>query len=329
MSAPAERAPQQPNWRGAPMATQQYVRHHRWERPAIIGFLGATKRSAWSEFIPAFEGRLQELGWIPGHNLEIDYQWAKGRPDLYEKIVRGFVDRGVDVIVTAGTPAVAAAMRATKAVPIVFASAGDPVHTGLVRSLAHPGGNVTGVSNGQTELAGKRLDLLRQAVPGLHSLALMGNGASRNVQLEMNEVEKKARRLKIGVIRHDVRREPQIASAIKQMKDEADALYICTDPFATHYSVSINTLAAGAGLPTMHAFPHQVESGGLLSYGPDFHDLFHDAADIVDRILRGAKPGDIPVRQEKRSKLALNLNTAKALAMKIPSRIRRRAEASQ
>lgn len=308
------------------MAARGYIKHQRWERPATIGFLGATKQSAWSEFIPSFEQRLRELGWIDGHNLEIDYRWADGRPDRYGKIAKAFVDRGVDVIVTAGTPAVAAAKKATKATPIVFATAGDPVRSGLVRSLAHPGGNVTGLSNGQTDLAGKRLDLLREAVPGLHQLAILGNPASENVRLEMDALQKAARKLGIGTAIVKVGKEPQIAAAIKRLKGKADALYVCTDPFVTHHRVTINTLAMSAGLPTMQAFRHHIESGGLISYGPDFRDMFGQSADLVDKVLRGTKPADIPVKQDKKCELVVNLNTAKALGLNIPRGIRRRAD---
>jgi putative ABC transport system substrate-binding protein len=309
------------------MTAGTYIKRQPWERPATIGFLGATKQSAWGEFIPPFEQRLRELGWIDGHNLEIDYHWADGQPDRYGKIAKGFADRGVDVIVTAGTPAVAAAKKATRAIPIVFAAAGDPVRTGLVRSLARPGGNVTGLSNGQTDLAGKRLELLQQAVPRLHKLAILGNRGSHNVRLEMDALHKKARRLGIETVTVDVRKEPQIAPAIKRLKGNADALYVCTDPFVTHHRISINTLAAGAGLPTMQAFRHHIESGGLISYGPDFREMFGSAADLVDKILRGAKPADLPVKQEKKCELVVNLNTARALGLTIPRRVRRRADA--
>jgi putative ABC transport system substrate-binding protein len=309
------------------MTVHGYVKHQRWERPATIGFLGATKHSAWSEFITPFEKRLREQGWIDGYNLEIDYRWADGQADRYGKIAKGFVDRGVDVIVTAGTPAVAAAKRATKAIPIVFATAGDPARTGLVRSLAHPGGNVTGLSNGQTDLAGKRLELLRETVPGLHTVAILGNRASDNVRLEMDAVQKHARKLGLETVIRDIRREPQIAPAITGMRDKAEALYVCTDPFVTHHRNAINTLAAGAGLPTMHAFRHHAEAGGLMSYGPDFRDLFREAADIVDKVLRGAKPADIPVKLEKKCELVVNLHTAKALGLRLPKGVRRRASA--
>ena len=309
------------------MATGGYVKQQGWHRPATIGFLGATKHSAWSEFITPFEHRLRELGWIDGHNLHIDYRWADGQSNRFGTIAKQFVDGGVDVIVTAGTTAVAAAKKATKTIPIVFATAGDPARTGLVHSLAHPGGNVTGLSNGQTDLAGKRLDLLRKAVPGLHTLAIVGNCAGQNVKLEMEAAQKAARKLRIDTVTRDMRREPDIASAIRSLKGKADALYVCTDPFATHYRVAINTLATGAKLPTMHAFRHHIEAGGLMSYGPDFRDLFHDAADIVDKILRGAKPAEIPVRLEKRCELVINPHTAKALGLSLPKSIKSRAAA--
>ena len=308
------------------MATLGFVKQERWERPAVIGFFGATKHSAWSEFVPPFEHRLRQLGWIDGHNLEIDFRWADGRADRYGKTAEGLAGRGVDVILTAGTPAVVAAKRATKSIPIVFAAAGDPVGTGLVRSLAKPGGNVTGISNGQTALAAKRLDLLKDAVPGLNELAILGNRGSQNVQLEMAAVQKHARKLKINTILLDVRDEAQLAPAIKRAAEKAQALYVCTDPFVTHHRVGINTMAAGAGLPTMHAFRHHAEAGGLMSYGPDFRDLFHQAADIVDRILRGSEPADIPVKLATNPELVVNLHTAKALGMRLPKSIRRRAD---
>jgi putative ABC transport system substrate-binding protein len=313
------------------MATDGYVKQQGWHRPATIGLLGATKESAWNDFVPAFERRLRQLGWVDGDNLEIDYRWADGQADRYGKIAKQFVDRGVDVIVTAGTAPVAAAMKVTKKIPIVFASAGDPVRTKLVRSLARPGGNVTGLSNGQTDLAGKRLALLCKAVPALQkshgrsgkagrgsqTLAVLGNRASKNADLEMDAVKKAARKLRIGnVIECNIRREADIGPAIKSLQGKADALYVCTDPFVTNHRIAINMLAAGAGLPTMHAFRHHSEDGGLMSYGPDFCDLFRDAADIVDLILRHKKsPAEIPVRVVTKCTYHHNPHTARALKM--------------
>jgi putative ABC transport system substrate-binding protein len=309
------------------MAEHGYVKQQRWERPATIGFLGATKHSAWSDFVPHFEQRLRELGWIDGHNLEIDYRWADGHANRYKQIAQAFAGRGVDIIVTAGTSAVLAAKSATKSIPIVFATAGDPVRTGLVHSLARPGGNVTGLSNGQTDLAHQRLDLLHEALPEMHVLAILGNRDCHNVRLEMDALQKRARKLGISTVIINVRREPEIAPAIKRLRGKTEALYVCTDPFVTHHRVTINSLAMSAGLPTMQAFRHHIESGGLISYGPDFRDMFGQAADFVDKILRGTNPAILPVKEEKKHKLVINLNTAKALGLKIPNRVRRRAEA--
>jgi len=309
------------------MTSRDYTKQQHWAKPATVGFLGATTYSAWSEFISAFEQRLHDLGWVNGHNLEIIYRWADGRPDHYQQITQELVEAGADIIVTSGTPAVIAAKKATKKVPIVFAAAGDPVQTGLVANLTRPGGNVTGMSNGQTDLAGKRLDELHKAIPGLKRLAIVGNRANHVVRLEMEELQKRARKLKIDVVTKDIRDAATIPSTIKKLKGNVDAIYVCTDPLLTRHMTSINILAASAGLPTMHAFRDYVESGGLLSYGPDFRHHFQHAADLADKILRGEKAGDLPIKQNKDYELVVNLNTAKALGLAIPKGVRRRAKA--
>jgi putative ABC transport system substrate-binding protein len=288
--------------------------------------LGATTHTVWSAFVAAFEHRLRELGWINGSNIVIEYRWAEGRQERYAKIADGFVRDEVDLIVTSGTAPTIAAKNATAAIPIVFAAAGDPVGTKLVASLARPGRNVTGLSNGQTNLGRTRLELLRAVVPDLQRLAILGNRGTHNVRLEMDQVRNRARRLKIETVICDTRNAAQIAPAIKRLKGKADALYVCTDPLITHYRISINTLAASAKLPTMHAFRDYVEAGGLISYGPDFRELFSRAADLVDKILHGTKPADIPVKLQKKCELVVNLTTARALGLTIPKRIRGRAE---
>ncbi len=308
------------------MTSRAFTLHHSWVRPVIIGFLGATTHTVWSAFVAAFEHRLRELGWINGSNIVIDYRWAEGRQERYARIAEGFVRDKVDVIVTSGTAPTIAARDSTAAIPIVFAAAGDPVGTRLVASLARPGRNVTGLSNGQTGLARARLDLLRAVVPDLQRLAILGNRGSHNVRLEMDRVQSRARRLKIETVICDTRKSAQIAPAIKRLKGNADALYVCTDPLITHHRISINTLAASARLPTMHAFREYVEAGGLMSYGPDFRDLFSRAADLVDKILHGIKPADIPVKLQKKCELVVNLTTAHTLGLAIPKRIRGRAE---
>jgi putative tryptophan/tyrosine transport system substrate-binding protein len=233
----------------------------------------------------------------------------------------------VDVIVTAGTAAVVAAKQATSVVPIVFAVAGDPVGTGLVASLARPGGNTTGLSLQTTDVIGKRLELLREVAPGLGRLAIMANIASPVVVLEMHEVQATARTLGLEVATSEIRRAEDITPAVDALKGRADALYVVADPLVTTNRIRINTLALGARLPTMHGQQDNVEAGGLISYGANFPDLYRRAADYVDKILRGAKPADIPVERPTRFDLVVNLTTAKALGLTVPATLLARADA--
>ena len=283
-----------------------------------IGFLGATTPTVWSSFVAAFLQRLRELGWIDGYNLAIEYRWAEGREDRYNDFAAELVRLKVDVIVTGGTSAVIAAKQATSVIPIVFATAGDPVGTGLVASLSHPGGNVTGLSNQQTDLAGQRLELLLEVVPGVRRVALMGNVSSPNVHLEMDAVEASARKLNLETLRIEVKTAEEIIPGVESISGRADALYVCTDPLITMDQVRINTMAISERLPTINAFRQYVDAGALLSYGPNFADLFRRAGDFVDKILHGSKPGDLPVEQPVKFDLAVNLTTAKALGLKIP-----------
>ena len=283
-----------------------------------IGFLGTTTPTIWSANVAAFLQRLLELGWADGRNIAIEYRWAAGRDDHHAALAAELVHRNVDVIVTAGTTAVIAVKRATARVPIVFAAAGDPVRTGLVASLSHPGSNVTGLSNLQTDLGGRRLELLGEVVPGLKRVAILGNVDSPLIALEMTGVEAAAVKLGLATSRFEVRTAEAIGPAFDAIKGVADALYVCSDPFLTTHRVRINTLAIGAKLPTMNSFREYVVAGGLLSYGPNFPDLFRRSGDFVDKILRGAKPADIPVEQPLKFDLVINNTTAKALGMTIP-----------
>lgn len=291
-----------------------------------IGFLGATTPSVWSAFVDAFLQRLRELGWIDGRNIAIAYRWAEGREDRYAEIAAEFVRLKVDVIVTAGTAAVIAAKQATSVIPIVFAAAGDPVGTGLVASLARPGGNVTGLSVEQTDLGGYRLQLLHEVIPGLRRVAIMGNVDSPNVVLEINAVQAAAAKLGLETLRLEVRTTEDIAPGIMSLKGKADGLYVCTDPLMTTNRVSISTLAISEKLPTMIAFRAFVEAGSLMSYGANFPDLFGRAGDFVDKILRGTKPADIPVEQPVKFDFIINLTTAKALGLTIPESFLIRAD---
>jgi putative ABC transport system substrate-binding protein len=264
---------------------------------------------------------LRELGWIEARNIAIEYRWAEGRTDRAAEIASEFVRRKVDVIVTWGTAPVIAAKRATAVIPIVFATAGDPVATGLVASLARPGGNVTGLSNQTADLAGKRLELLREIIPDLRRLAILSNIASPIGVLEMGEVQAAARTLGLEVLPLEIRRAEDIAPAFESLKGRAQALYVVSEPLVGSNRVRINTLALDARLPTFHGLREYVETGGLMSYGPNTPDLFRRSADIVDKILRGAKPSDIPVEQPTRFDLVVNLTTAKALGLTMPDKL--------
>jgi len=269
--------------------------------------------------------RLREHGWIDGRNIAIEYRWAEGRTERFAEIAAELVRRKVDVIVTSGG-AVVAAKQATSVIPIVFPMAPDPVSSGLVASLARPGGNVTGLSIQSTELATKRLELIREVVPGLRRLAIMGNAGSPATVLEMSEVQAAARKLGLEVEILEIRRAEDIAPAFESLRDRADALYIGADSLVGANRIRINTLTLGARLPTIYNSREYVELGGLLSYGPSYPDLFRRAAEFVDKILRGAKPGDIPVEQPTKFELIVNQTTAKALGLKIPEAFLLRAD---
>ena len=300
----------------------------RAQQPAklpTIGFLGTAAASAWGPWTAAFVQRLHELGWIEGRTVEIQYRWAEGRSERWAEIAAEFVRLKVDVIVTGGNAAVAA-KQASSAVPIVFALVDDPVGLGLIASLARPGGNVTGLSIQNPDLAGKRVELLREVVPGLRRLAIMANVELPSAASEMREVQTAARMLGLDAATFPIRRAEDIAPAFEALKGSADALYIVGDGLVITHRVRINTLALIARLPTIYPVREYVDAGGLMSYGPNFPDQFRRAADYVDKILRGAKPGEIPVEQPTKFDLVINLTTAKALGLTIPESFLLRAD---
>jgi putative ABC transport system substrate-binding protein len=287
-------------------------------RVPTIGFLGSSTASAVNPWVAAFVQRLRELGWIEGRTVAIEYRWAAGRNERFAEIAVEFVRLKVDVIVTSGAPPVIAAKRATSVIPIVFAAAGDPVGNALVASLSRPGGTVTGLSIQGTDLAGKRLELLREVVPDLRRLGILANVGAPGAVLEMNEVRTTARALGLEVHTLEIRRVEEIAPAFETIKGRPNVLYVCIDPLVSTYRTQINTLALGARLPTMYAIREFVDAGGLMSYGPNFPDLFRRAAELVDKVLRGIKPSDIPVEQPTKFDLVVNLKTAKALGLDVP-----------
>jgi putative ABC transport system substrate-binding protein len=301
----------------------------RAQQPAnlpTIGFLVAGTPSSHGRWAAALVQRLRELGWIEGRTITIEYRWAEGSRERAAEIAAEFVRLKVDVIVTSATVVVIAAKQATSVIPIVFAAASDPVGTGLVASLARPGGNVTGLSLQFTDLAGKRLELLRAVLPDLRRLAILANASSPATALEVAEVQAMARTFGLEVAAPEVRQTEDIAPAFEALKGRVEALYVVNDPLVDTNRVRINTLALAARLPTLHGDREHVAAGGLMSYGASFTDLFRRAGDLVDKILHGAKPADIPVEQPTKFDLVINLITAQALGLTIPPTLLARAD---
>jgi putative ABC transport system substrate-binding protein len=291
-----------------------------------IGFLGAASPEIAGPWVSAFVRRLHELGWDEGRNVSIDYRWAEARSERYSEIAADFSGRKVDVIVTWASAPTLAAKRATTTIPIVFAAQMDPVGVGVVTSLARPGGNVTGMSIQQTDTAGKRIELLREVVPKLARLAVMANSGAPGAMIEMHEVVTTARTLGLEPTPIEVRQADEVFLAIESLKRRADALYVATDPLIFSNRARINAMAQAELLPTIYGGREYVDAGALMSYGPNWSDLFRHAAEQVDKILRGTKPADIPVEQPTKFDLILNLKTAKAIGLDLPPSLLARAD---
>jgi putative ABC transport system substrate-binding protein len=285
-----------------------------------IGLLGSATASSQAAWVAAFVRRLRELGWIEGRNIRIEQRWAEGQRERHAEFAAEFVRLNVDVIFAMGTEAALAAKEATQTIPIVFPVAGDPVANGIVASLARPGGNVTGLSNLAADLAAKRIELAREIVPGLRRMAILFNAASPNAILEMQEFEAARRSVSLeDTALLEIRRSEDIAPALQSLQGRANALYVVGDPLMNFNRVRINTFALVARLPTIFVQREYVEAAGLMSYGASYPDLNRRAADYVDKILRGAKPADLPVEQPTKFELVINLVTAQALGLTVPA----------
>jgi putative ABC transport system substrate-binding protein len=293
------------------------------KRPTI-GLLGADA-AAWSPWTAAFVERLRALGWLDGRTIAIEYRWSEGSPERVTEIAAEFIRMKVDVIVASGS-AVPAVKEMTAAIPIVFPVAADPVGTGAVASLVRPGGNVTGLSVQQSDLAGKRIELLREVVPYLRRLAILAHVGLPDAVLEMGEVRAAARALSVGVATLEIRQARDIGPAFEALKPQADALYVVQEALVNANRTRIITLALGARLPTIFGSRDHVQAGALMSYGPNFPDLFRRTAELVDKILRGTKPANIPVEQPTKFDLVVNLTTAKVLGLTIPETFLSRAD---
>jgi putative tryptophan/tyrosine transport system substrate-binding protein len=304
---------------GAAAAWPVAARAQRLDRLPIIGYLGVDAAS-WSPWTAPFIERLRQLGWSEGRTVAIEYRWSEGRSERIVEIAAEFVRQKVDVIVTYGG-AVAALKQVTATIPIVFAIAIDPIGSGLVASLSRPGGNVTGLSVQQGDIATKRLELLHELVPGLRRLAIMFDAGYPASVRENDEVQVAAGTFGLAVMPHGILRAEDISPAFDAFKSQADALYVCEDALVDANRAQIAMSALSARLPTIFISRAMVIVGGLMAYGPNFPDLFRRAADHVDKILRGAKPGDLPVEQPIKFDFILNLKTATTLGLTIPDKL--------
>jgi putative ABC transport system substrate-binding protein len=311
---------------GASVAWPLAVHAQQQAKLPTIGFLGANTALSQRPSTDAFVQRLSELGWIDGRTVAIEYRWAQGRFERASPLAAELIQLKVDVLVTYATPNVVAAKRATSVIPIVFAAAGDPVGTGLVESLSRPGGNITGLSLQSSDLAGKRLQLMREVIPNLGRVAFMAGSGNPNTAKEVAEFQTAAQTLGLEVTRYDITQADDISPVIQGLKGRADAIYVETAPLMATNRHRINTLALGARLPTFAGSREFAEASGLMSYGPNFADLFRRAGDFVDRILRGTKPADLPVEQPTKFDLVINLAAAKGLGLAIPPMLIARAD---
>ena len=302
---------------GAAVLRPLAVRAQRPGDVPSIAFLGVDD-STWNPRTSAFVQRLRELGWIDGRTVVIQYYWTQGRAERVVELAAEILPQKIDVIVTYGG-AVTALKQATAVIPIVFAVANDPIGSGLIASLSRPGGNVTGLSLEVTEIAGKRLQLLHEVVPHLRRLAVLFDVGYSASELQMGEVQKAAHMLGVEVEPTKIRRAEDIALSFEALKSQkVDALYVVENSLIQASGRQIAAFALSVRLPTVFGARDQVQAGGLMSYGPKYLDLFRRAAEIVNKILRGAKPGDIPVEEPTNFELVINLKTAEVLGLTVP-----------
>ena len=309
---------------GATVAWPLAARAQQARRPTI-GFVGNGTPSSSAFLIAPFVERLRELGWVEGRNVTIEYRWTDGNPQRAAEIAAEFVRMKVDVIHTTGNEVSLEVKKVTSVIPIVFGVAGDPVGTGLVASLARPGGNVTGLSNQLPDAAGKRIEILREVVPGLRRLAIMAHVNPLSA-LDVDEAKTAAKTLSLDATTIAIREQEDIARAFDSLKGSADALYVVNSNFLNPRRMQIIPFVLVARLPAIFASRQWVEAGGLLSYGTNVANLFRRSGDYVDRILRGTKPADLPVEQPTKFDLTINLSTAKALGLDISPTLRARAD---
>ncbi len=292
-----------------------------------IGLLSGLRSSPMPPAIEAFRQGFRDLGYVEGQNVVVEYRWAEGKDDRYAPLAAELVALGVDVIVAQGTQAAIAAKQATNTIPIIVGGAADLVGEGLVASLARPGGNVTGFTNIDPDLSAKRLQLLRDAFPKVALVAVLYHGNAGGDQEELRETHTAAKTLRVQIQPLHVLEPDQFQRAYTAMtKERADALIIFSGSFTGVHRTTLLDLAAKIRIPTMCGNPAWSEAGVLISYGPGQRDQWRRAATYVDKILKGAKPADLPVQQPMKFELVINLKTAKQIGVTIPPNVLARAD---
>jgi putative ABC transport system substrate-binding protein len=304
-----------------PLSAQQPAKVPR------IGFLGNSTATLEAHLVGPFRDGLRDLGYEEGRNIVIEYRWAEGRYDRFPALIAELIALKVDVIVTAGTPASLAVKKATSSIPLVMVAVGDPVATGLVASLARPGGNITGVTSIAAEIEGKRLELLREVVPELSHIAVLWNAASPIQVIQEKETRAAAQVLGMKMLSLGVRTREEIEDAFAAIvRERPGALFVLADRLFLHHRTRIMDFAVQHRLPGVHAYRELVEVGGLMSYGPSYADMHQRAAIYVDKILKSEKPADLPVERPVKFVLVLNLKAAKALGLTVPASVILRAD---
>ena len=292
-----------------------------------IGFLGNSTAALEANLVGPFRYGLRDHGYVEGQNILIEYRWAEGKYERFPSLIAELIASKVDVIVTAGTPATQAYQKAKTSIPLVMVAVGDPVGTGIVASLSRPGGNITGLTSISPELESKRIELLREVIPKLSHIAVLWNPKNAFHAIENKQVESAAAALRMKVIYLGVETQEQIGNAFDQiLKERPGALLVLADRVFLHNRALIMSFAAKNRLPGVYAYLELVEAGGLMSYGPSYADMHRRAATYVHKILKGAKPADLPVEQPTKFELVINLKTAKSLGLTIPQSVLIRAD---
>lgn len=291
-----------------------------------IGFLGNSTAALEANLVGPFREGLRDFGYVEGQNTVIEYRWAEGNYQRFPALIAELIALKVDLIVTAGTPATLAVKKATTSVPLVMIAVGDPVGTGIVASLARPGGNITGLTSIAQELEGKRLELLREVVPNVSHVAVLWNAASPVQVIQEKATQAAAQVLGMKMLSLGVRSREEIEDAFTAiLRERPEGLLVLADRLFLHHRQRIMDFAAEHRLPGVHAYRELVEVGGLMSFGPSYADMHRRAAIYVDRILKGAKPGDLPVERPASFELVVNLKSARALGLTIPHPVIMRA----